>query len=129
METPNFTTPGHNIPMVYTVSQVLRSCATSKPCFLVSNYKLSASKPFSVYIFAVPSTCAKDRMPSLIPVGFLEEVSMLFSSLLSALFFSPPTPHLQFIASGFYLQQTETDSNKKKITLISRPLPLLTGTL
>ena len=40
METPNFTTPGHNIPTVYTVNQVLRSCATSKPCFLISNYKL-----------------------------------------------------------------------------------------
>lgn len=93
METPNFTTPGRNMPTVYTVNQVLRSCATLKPCFLVSNYNLSASKPFSVYISAVPSTCAKERMPSLIPLGFLEELSLLFSSLLPALFFSlHPTP-------------------------------------
>ena len=76
METPNFTTPGCNMPTVYTVNQVLRTYATSKPCFLVSNYKLSASKPFSVYISAVPSTCAKERMPSLIPLGFLEAANI-----------------------------------------------------
>lgn len=114
---------------------------SSEPCLLelcnlaailpgLQSTKLSVFKPFLVYIFPVPSTCAKDHIPSLIASGSVEELFLhflLFHQLFSLLLL-PLHPIHSSVHCSLAFTSTKLKLTPVKITLISRPLPLLTET-